>query len=309
MVKLTDKQRSRSSRLHKIFAHAKILSAVGLIGAFGIISGALLATSAKDAYATNTANLDISASVSEALALALYAKDGSSITNLALDIDPSATGTFASDYFNARVSTNNATGYNLYIKAIGEDHSGNLTGDLIHASASAAAHNVISSLSAPITITGGDFSTFTNDTWGYAVDPTISSSTVTAGTFNPVPTANTVIKSHSEPIDADITAVAIGAKVDHDVISGVYSNTLEFTAVANSVPYTYTVVFDGNGGTFSPKQNNVQGQANVHTLTGTSAWNCTPQDSNTKLSCTGTIYDDRHPTVTFNEILTAYDLT
>jgi len=115
----------------------------------------------------------------------------------------------------ATVSTNNLTGYTLTMNAISN------TTTLTHTNGT----NTIPSTNS---LTAAALPT---NNWGYN-----KGSGATA--FLRIPPLSTpdTLTATSAPITNDITIVTVGAKADINILPGIYSNTLMFTAVGNYVP-------------------------------------------------------------------------
>lgn len=132
--------------------------------------------------------------------------------SLDLEVVPTAAGVFTSGDIAVDVVTNDASGYSLYLSSSSEETA------LVNGTASAN----IPTVSAAVTS-----SNMAKNTWGFSL----------GDKYNPAPASSSAqrIKKTSAPANTgDSTAVSIGAKVDTSIPSGVYSNTLLFTAVANS---------------------------------------------------------------------------
>lgn len=132
--------------------------------------------------------------------------------SLDLEVVPTAAGKFTSGEIVANVITNDAAGYSLYLSSSTEETS------LKHSSANASIATVASAVTS---------ANMAKNTWGWSL----------GDTFNPVPassSAQRIKKTTAPATGGEGTTVTIGAKVDTSIPSGAYSNTLQFTAVANS---------------------------------------------------------------------------
>ena len=141
---------------------------------------------------------------------------------LNVDVLPTENGTFSSNTTALSISTNNETGYSLYMATSnGKD---TLT------SQNPGISNVISA------VNGGDngvtSSNFTNNTWGYNLSQDSVSDTTT---YKAVPTAtgDTALISTESPTEADTYNLTFGTKVDTSLPSGTYSNDVVVSVVAN----------------------------------------------------------------------------
>ena len=141
---------------------------------------------------------------------------------VAVEVTPTQDGTFSSNTATLSVSTNNETGYSLYMA------TGN--GENTLTSQNPGISNVISA------VDGGDngvtSSSFGNNTWGYNLSQEAVSS---ATAYKAVPTANgdTALISTSSPTEADTFNLTFGTKVDTSLPSGTYSNDVVVSVVAN----------------------------------------------------------------------------
>ena len=150
---------------------------------------------------------------------------------LNVDVLPTEDGTFSSNTAALSISTNNETGYSLYMAT--SNGKNTLT------SQNPGISNVISA------VNGGDngvtSSNFTNNTWGYNLSQDSVSDTTA---YKAVPTANgdTAIITTSSPTEADIYNLTFGTKVDTSLPSGTYSNDVVVSVVANPA---FVPVFDG----------------------------------------------------------------
>ena len=150
---------------------------------------------------------------------------------LNVDVLPTEDGAFNSNTAALSISTNNETGYSLYMA------TGN--GENTLTSQNPGTSNVISA------VNGGDSgvtsANFTNNTWGYNLSQDSVSDTTT---YKAVPTAtgDTAIISTSSPTEADTYNLTFGTKVDTSLPSGTYSNDVVVSVVANPA---FVPVFDG----------------------------------------------------------------
>ncbi len=148
-----------------------------------------------------------------------------------VEVTPTQDGTFSSNTATLSVSTNNETGYSLYMA------TGN--GENTLTSQNPGISNVISA------VNGGDngvtSSNFGNNTWGYNLSQEAVSDTTT---YKAVPTAtgDTAIITTSSPTEADTYNLTFGTKVDTSLPSGTYSNDVVVSVVANPA---FVPVFDG----------------------------------------------------------------
>lgn len=141
---------------------------------------------------------------------------------LNVDVLPTEDGTFSSNTTALSISTNNETGYSLYMA------TGN--GENTLTSQNSGISNVISA------VNGGDSgvtsANFTNNTWGYNLS---QDSVSDATAYKAVPTANgdTALITTLSPTEADTYNLTFGTKVDTSLPSGTYSNDVVVSVVAN----------------------------------------------------------------------------
>ena len=147
---------------------------------------------------------------------------------LNVDVLPTEDGTFSSNTAALSISTNNETGYSLYLAT--SNGKNTLT------SQNPGISNVISAVNGGVTS-----SNFGNNTWGYNLSQEAVSS---ATAYKPVPTAtgDTALITTSSPTEADTYNLTFGTKVDTSLPSGTYSNDVVVSVVANPA---FVPVFDG----------------------------------------------------------------
>ena len=141
---------------------------------------------------------------------------------LNVDVLPTQDGTFSSNTAALSISTNNETGYSLYLA------TGN--GEDTLTSQNPGVSNVISA------VNGGDngvtSSNFGNNTWGYNLSQD-SVSDATAYKAVPTATGDTALITTESPTEADTYNLTFGTKVDTSLPSGTYSNDVVVSVVAN----------------------------------------------------------------------------
>ena len=141
---------------------------------------------------------------------------------VAVEVTPTQDGTFSSNTAALSISTNNETGYSLYMAT--RNGKNTLT------SQNPGTSDVIAA------VNGGDngvtSSNFGNNTWGYNLSQEAVSD---ATAYKAVPTANgdTALISTSSPTEADTYNLTFGTKVDTSLPSGTYSNDVVVSVVAN----------------------------------------------------------------------------
>lgn len=150
---------------------------------------------------------------------------------ITVDVTPTQDGAFSSSTASLSVSTNNETGYSLYLSTANGEN--NLT------SQNPTISDVVSA------VDGGDSgvtpANFANNTWGYNLSQETASDTTT---YKAVPTtANDAIITTESPTDADTYNLTIGTKISTSLPSGTYSNQVVVSVVAN--PAYILPTFDG----------------------------------------------------------------
>ena len=150
---------------------------------------------------------------------------------VAVEVTPTQDGTFSSNTAALSISTNNETGYSLYMAT--SNGKNTLT------SQNPGTSDVISA------VNGGDngvtSSNFGNNTWGYNLSQDSVSDT-TAYKAVPTATGDTSLISTSSPTEVDTYNLTFGTKVDTSLPSGTYSNDVVVSVVANPA---FVPVFDG----------------------------------------------------------------
>ena len=189
-----------------LFCTVALLSAV-LYSSIGVSGELNQATFADSSNSTSTISLRVT-------------KNGADITDLNLDLSPTATGAFVKDNLSLLVTTDNATGYKLDFSNTDDDTA------MTHTSPATTA-------SIPSITTTTDESSFPVNSWGYSLDAIAG-----AQTFSPIPTKSnpTTLKTTTAPTTNDQTDITFAIKADTNMPSGTYKDTVVFTAVANYVP-------------------------------------------------------------------------
>ena len=199
-------------------------------------------------------------------------------STIEMDVAPTTSGTFTSTTSTLNITTNNPSGYDLYLSAA--------DGDNVLRNENPSVQNTINPTTNGVTST-----TMSNNTWGYNLSG--GSSTQTPDTYNAVPKdGTTALDSTTAPSTTNYN-LTFGAKVDTNIASGTYSSEVIISAVAK--PVLITINFNGNGatsGSMSSIQVTVGGQvklpANTYTKTDEvfTGWN-------TQADGGGTSYDDQ----------------
>ena len=177
-----------------------------------------------DAAQAEETESKVSLSVAPVISLSLQ-------DTVAVEVTPTQGGTFNYKTAALSISTNNETGYSLYMA------TGN--GENTLTSQNPGTSDVIAA------VNGGDngvtSTNFGNNTWGYNLSQEAVSDTTT---YKAVPTAtgDTALVSTSSPTEADTYNLTFGTKVDTSLPSGTYSNDVVVSVVANPA---FVPVFDG----------------------------------------------------------------
>ena len=153
------------------------------------------------------------------------------------DVAPTDAGATTTATASVGVTTTNSSGYSLYLYTTGDDSS---------LKPSNPANN--SSISA--TNTASTLNDLVNNTWGYSIGTTTAGSNtlyaaVPTDSSTPIQTKDTSTTNSAN----DTYTLTLGAKVDTNIPSGTYSNTLTLALVAD--PGGILVTYDANGGYFN----------------------------------------------------------
>ena len=175
-----------------------------------------------DSASAEEANTKVSLTVNPVIGIAL----DEAVT---VEVLPTAEGAFSSNKANLSVTTNNETGYSLYLATTNGENT--LTSNN---PSTTETINAITLADGTDSIPSSDFA---NNTWGYNLstgDVSASDST----TYKPVPTTNgtTPINTPTEaPTEGngDTYSLIFGTKINTALPSGTYSNDVVVSAVAN----------------------------------------------------------------------------
>ena len=192
--------------------------------AFVLLVGLMLFPIQPDAAQAEEATSKVKLTVNPVISISLQ-------NALNVNVLPTQDGTFRYNTAALSISTNNETGYSLYMAT--SNGKNTLT------SQNPSISNVISA------VDGGEdgvtSANFTNNTWGYNLSQEAISDT-TAYKAVPAATGDTALISTSSPTKADIYNLTFGTKVDTSLPSGTYSNDVVVSVVANPA---FVPVFDG----------------------------------------------------------------
>ena len=196
---------------------------------------------------------------------------------VAIDIVPSATGTFGQGDVDVVVSTNNFFGYTLSMQAYDPLNTTTVTTDLINADRT----DTISTITQAYTGTAfqNDTTSATKNKWGYSID---SGSNYSPITTTAMPVTSRSASGESGASGTMTSTVTLGVKIDTAIPNGTYSATLNFTAITippdnsntNSTferAFAYAGVSTYNSGSYYAMQDMNSGICNyVYTPTSTS---------------------------------------
>ena len=135
------------------------------------------------------------------------------------DVMPTQDGAFSSSAATLSVSTNNETGYSLYLSTA--------NGESTLASLNPSATDTIGAVTGTVSEDG-----FGDNTWGYNLSEGTPSGSLT---YQAVPGDSTVQQGFGSegPIASDIYTLTFGTKVNTSLPSGTYSNQVVVSVVAN----------------------------------------------------------------------------
>ena len=180
-----------------------------------LILGAMIFPTLPQSAQAEEAGSKVSLSVAPVISLSLQ-------DTVAVDVTPTQDGTFRSNTATLSISTNNETGYSLYMAT--SNGKNTLT------SQNPSISNVISA------VNGGEdgvvSAKFGNNTWGYNLSQEAVSDTTTYKAV-PAATGDTALITTESPTEADTYNLTFGTKVDTSLPSGTYSNDVVVSVVAN----------------------------------------------------------------------------
>ena len=195
--------------------HKNILGGGHLLGTSGallaLLLGVMLFPITPDAVHAEETGSTATLAIDPSIAISIPGEISFAVT-------PTATGEFASGSATLSVSTNNSSGYALYLFAPDGNALKSLNPDT---SATVAA------LSQPATSSSDDFA---NNTWGYNLGTTAPD---TSTTYQAVPLDQSQPQQTTEAPTNDTYTLTFGAKVDNAMPSGTYTSTVTISVVAN----------------------------------------------------------------------------
>ena len=213
--------RNRLRRQGSLPSFSRLIT--GTLGAStALLLSAMLFPALPDSVSAEEANTKVSLTVNPVIGIAL----DEAVT---VEVLPTAEGTFSSNKANLSVTTNNETGYSLYLATTNGENT--LTSN------NPSTTETIDAITLADGTDSIPSSDFTNNTWGYNLstgDVSASDST----TYKPVPTTNgtTLINTPTEaPTEGngDTYSLIFGTKINTALPSGTYSNDVVVSVVAN----------------------------------------------------------------------------
>ena len=225
---------SRVARRHRcagvgrpqISASAPRVVVAGASFALVLLVGALLFPTTPDAVHAEETGTKATLTINPVLSLGL----DSAVT---MSVQPTSTGEFTSGSAELTVSTNNETGYSLYLSTA----NGKATLDSINPATTTAVQPVSGNVAA------NDFGA---NTWGYnlgkdaATDNTTYQAVPTTATTPQATTAGPTLGDGT--LAADTYNLNFGALINSDLPSGIYTNTVTVSVVTNPA---YLPPFEG----------------------------------------------------------------
>ena len=153
------------------------------------------------------------------------------------DVAPTDAGATTTATANIGVTTTNSSGYSLYLYTTGDDNS-------------LKPINPANSSSISATNTASALNDLVNNTWGYSIGTTTSGpntlyAAVPTDGSTPIQTKDTSTTNSAN----DTYTLSFAAKVNTDLPSGTYSNTITLALVAD--PGGILVTYDANGGYYN----------------------------------------------------------
>lgn len=194
-------------------------------GCFAIVSFSVIALAsicpvtfgqaAQAEAVTAATTTDTTVFVQPAVAVSLQSR-------IDIGIIPRSGGVFKSETAELTVSTNNTTGYGLYLKTTGDDNS---------------LHNTVApeQVIAPVTADSAA-NDFSKNTWGYHLGTTPADADTV---YSAVPTAEgAALASSDQTATKDVYQLTFGTNVDIDLPAGEYTNSVLVSVVANPMEIT-----------------------------------------------------------------------
>lgn len=171
----------------------------------------------SESYVSAASTATTAVNVTIAPVISIATTDGT----IDVSTTPTASGATVEGSEAVTVTTNNATGYTVYVT------SSSAQTTLKHS------NTTVTTKFDTITAAAATVSDIAADHWGwYSNTNSTYEPVVASGTANS--TSNTLSKTTAPSTSGSSINLKIGAKATNSMVSGVYSNTLLLTAVANS---------------------------------------------------------------------------
>ncbi len=216
------KTKAQNLRVQKRLAYLPGQISFGLLGVLGL---ALVCPFVLDDSAATGETLPASASTTNAAVAVQSTLSVSLSPEVDMTVTPSPSGSFTSGAANLRISTNNSTGYSVYVNTDADSTamtSAGLTGE-------------IKALSAPAQADG-----FANNSWGYSLarGGAGDGSTTDSALYRGITKNLYKAESTAANTALDEYSLHFGAKVDNILAAGQYSNEVLVSVVANPTALT-----------------------------------------------------------------------
>lgn len=187
----------------------KLIKATGLTAITGLAAFAILTVPYNTAYAWSE-EVEINVEIESAISIG----GGTETDDVELDGTPNSSGEGEDTSSNTIVvDTNDENGYTLRLSMVGADRNLNLGG-------SPSVDNITGTAT-------GTFAALADNTWGYNTNASANFAGVPA-LASPV-----ALNSSTGPVQGHSTTVTYGIKTTTALPAGTYSNTVQYTAVAN----------------------------------------------------------------------------
>ena len=193
--------------------------ALPVAGLLALSAGVVIGTAPKTNAATATDTTTVTVNVGAVV--------GIGVTDINVNMaSPAPSGTFASGTGTVNVSTNDSTGYSVYLTSNSETSTA-----LDHTTVSGAKINSIASTQ---TVSGVDGKFSTMNTWGWSKDGTTFYPIVVKGTKSTAAIPTLYRKTSTASTTADSSTLTVGVTGDSTLTAGTYTGTLLLTAITNS---------------------------------------------------------------------------
>lgn len=194
------KAEERDSKIIRIAGLFIIIFMITIAAVF--LYSPVIKTHASNSYIENGSN-KVNAKIQPIVAMSVSAE------KLRFEMNPVSSGSFKSLPLNVSVSTNNPSGYEIYMSAL---ESVDLTNETTTDKVASLTESVTSS-EMPV------------NTWGYSLDNT---------TFHAIPSIDSpALITHTDTRETGTTVINYGIKVNTDLDMVTYGDTLVITAITN----------------------------------------------------------------------------